>query len=166
VPDFYVVEDKIDVSCHADGFVYEIVTEGTPPVTATIGPYSSTGSAPFPNPSLEIGTFNYTLPAGEEIVSATISGTWGGNLFNSSAPARLFVDLAAIVIQVAQCIEEEPCWFESTGPVSWTYQFDPSEFIFLEEVGVAAFTQIQDDVITVDLGPTTLTIDTAPVAGE
>ncbi len=39
-----------------------------------------------------IGTFNFMIPAGDQVASATISGTFGDENFSTSALTDLFVD--------------------------------------------------------------------------
>src|SRR4051812_36472128 len=58
-------------------------------------------AGPFPQPALTVGTFAYSLPAGQAIVAATVAGAWGSPVQEfSSAGVDVFLD----VIFVARCV--------------------------------------------------------------
>src|ERR1700736_2414807 len=47
---------------------------------------------PYPRPPLTVGTFTYTIPTGDSILSAAVAGTFGnfsGGFLNSTAPVSL-----------------------------------------------------------------------------
>jgi hypothetical protein len=125
-------------------------------LTYSLPEYNFDGAPPFPNSPNLVGTFSYTLPSDETIVSAVIEGTFGNSVFPSSAGVDVYFDN----LLVAQCLEFEPCWggFE---PVQWRFTFDESHFSLLED-GTALLTTVQTSEFVARLGTTTLTIETQP----
>lgn len=117
--------------------------------------YNFDGAPTFPNPPNLVGTFSYTLPSDEAIVSAVIEGTFGNSVFPTSSGVDLYLD----GLLVAQCVEFEQCW-NGPGPVNWRFTFDQSNFSLLEE-GIAGLTAAQTSEFITRLGETTLTIETA-----
>ena len=93
------------------------------PITVTLpnfnGPFAVGGT--FPRPTLTVATFNFTLPAGFEIGSATLSGTFGNSVGGTTAPVTLFLDS----LQVTQCATGAPCTgaFGTSGPTPFCLQF-------------------------------------------
>jgi hypothetical protein len=124
-------------------------------LTNSLPEYNFDGAPTFPNPPNVVGTFSYTLPSDETIVSAVIEGTFGNSVFPSSAGVDVYLD----DLLVAQCFEFEPCWggFE---PVTWRFTLDESHFSLLED-GMATLTAAQTSEFVARLGETTLTIETA-----
>ena len=113
----------------------------------------------FPLPAVTIGNFSYNLPQGEEIISATISGTFGNSQFQSSAGVNLYLD----ALLVGQCKFAQPCWLNLSGLIEWSHTFSGSEFLLLEDEA-AVLTAIQTSLATIGLGETILKIETEPVA--
>jgi hypothetical protein len=102
------------------------------------------------------GIFDYTIPAGEIIVSARIAGTFGNSNASSSAPVDVMLD----GLLVARCTESQPC-FSADLPTPWLFDFAASQLPMLED-GSAALTALRSGGTTVRLGVTTLTIATVP----
>ena len=107
-----------------------------------------------------VGTFNYVIPAGHNIMWARVSGQFGNSVVSSTAAQDLYVD----GIKVATCVYRSPtCW--SGGPEQWTYNFTSSEFGALAD-GSANFYSDQTDCCVVRLGATTLEIQTQATVPE
>jgi hypothetical protein len=88
----------------------------------------------YPLAAVEVGTFNYLLPAGEDIVSATLEGTWGNSNSGSTAHNKLYLD----GVQVANTYDASPNPYYNTVP--WSYSF--SDFSLLED-GSATLEAVQ-----------------------
>lgn len=121
--------------------------------TATLPDYSQTMFPPYPKQHPDIGTFSYTLPPGEDLVAATVSGIFGIN-GGSTAPVDLFLD----GLLIAQCPDTGIC-FLGGAVVPWSYTFAPSEFSLLLD-GQAVLTGTQLGIFTVALSEMTLSIET------
>jgi len=134
-------------------------------ITSTVpeynGPYPVTG--PFPLAPVTVGTFSYTIPAGEDIVSATISGTFGNSVYPNSSG----VDVYANSILVASCPQWptflSPCNDAST-PTSWSFTFPSSDFSALTS-GSVDLTAVQTSQVEIRLGQTTLALTATPEPG-
>ena len=110
---------------------------GTPPaplqavtravVGGTLPEFNFDGMPPFPTAAQTVGTFSYTIPAGEMITSATVNGQFGNSTFGSSAPIQVFVD----GVLVATCLMTDPC-FNGVDP--WSFPFSPAHFPLLPTV--------------------------------
>lgn len=125
--------------------------------TWTLPEFSSAGyspDGPFPRPPVTVGTFSFSIPAGEEIVVATISGRFGNSLSSTSAGADLYLN----GWPVAQCIRFGPCYSQGA---SWSYTFRWLAWPLLRH-GSAVLTVVQTSEFFVRLAPTTLTIVTRP----
>ena len=87
----------------------------------------------------------------------TISGTWGNASFpQSSAGADVFID----GLLVAQCIEFDDCWLNSTGTQSWSYTFSAADLLTgILDDGIAEMQVTQTSSTTVQLGDLTLSGD-------
>src|ERR1700733_12788876 len=59
------------------------------------------GTETFPLPSISIGTFTFTIPTGESVIGATISGTFGDVNIPVTTLTDLFVDGGTI--EVGEC---------------------------------------------------------------
>jgi len=131
------------------------------PITVTLpnfnGPFAVGGT--FPRPTLTVGTFNFTLPAGVEIGSATLSGTFGNSVNGTTAPVTLFLDN----LQITQCASGAPCTgaFGTPGPTPFVFNFSPANFSLLAD-GMAVLTFSQLGPGTVRLGSLTLTVQPVP----
>jgi hypothetical protein len=102
----------------------------------------------------KVGTFSFDL-TGEEIISASISGTWGNSLSAKTAPNLLFID----DLKIADTKDHTPSPM-NTPFVAWTFDF--TNFSVLED-GLVDFFAIQTAHYNIRLSETTLTIETAPV---
>lgn len=124
-------------------------------IVATLPEYNGAGS--FPATEF-IGTFTYTIPVGELILSATVSGTLG----NSAIPNTAVMDVLVDGLKVASCTSPaSPCW-SGAVPLAWNYSFAPSEFSALLD-GMADLTVNQIDCCIVRLGVSTLVIETGVI---
>ncbi len=128
-------------------------------ITATLGEFSASSTGPFPGPSLTVGTFTFTIPTGQVITSATLSGTFGNSAVGTTASVSLFLDGQS----VGQCGNLNnnplaPC-NQPPGPDPFTFNIAPANFSVLAD-GSAVFTIQQLGVASIQLGQTTLTINT------
>jgi hypothetical protein len=129
-------------------------------ITATLGQFSGTDSdGPFPGPILTVGTFNFTIPTGQTITSATLSGTFGNSQNITSASFSLFLDGQF----VGQCgnlnsTPPAPC-NQPPGPDPFTFNIAPAIFSVLAD-GSAVLTVQQIGPGFIRSGQTTLTINT------
>jgi hypothetical protein len=127
-------------------------------ISATLPEYDGTGPfSSYPQPPVTVGTFSYSIPSGEEIVAASISGTFG----NSTVPNSSAVQVLLQGQQVAECIFQASCWTGQT-PETWSYIFNSSQFSLLSS-GSAILTAIQTNDSIIRLGVTRLNIETRPV---
>ncbi|MBH8560635.1 PEP-CTERM sorting domain-containing protein [Nostoc sp. CENA67] len=129
-------------------------------ITSTLPEFSGEyfdGSASFPLSSVTVGTFSYTIPSGEQIVSASLSGTFGNSVVSNSSGLNLLLD----GLQVAQCIRFDTCYYSAT-PEAFNFTFSPADLSLLND-GSALLTAIQTSEYVIRLGSTTLTIETASV---
>ncbi len=121
------------------------------------GPELANG--PFPQPPLAIATRALTIPKGEIIVSATISGSWGSDAQRKSTAG---VDVLANGILVAQCVKPDPvCWSETGGVLLWSHAFTDTELSFLN-TGSVTLTAVQTSDVAIRMATTTLVVTTAP----
>ncbi len=130
-------------------------------ITVTVpdfnGPFTVGGT--FPRPPLTAATFNFTLPSGIQIGSATLSGTFGNSINGTTAPATLLLDS----LQVTQCAVGAPCTgaFGTSGPTPFVFNFSPADLLLLGD-GMAVLTYAQLGPGAVRLGSLTLTIRPVP----
>jgi len=135
----------------------------TPNVFVTPGCFPSCVPGDFPIDWGAIGTFNYMLPPGDQIVDVVVSGTWGDSAsFDSSAPVELYLD----GVLVAECVQFAPCWLDDGMLVDWSFSFANNmvpgfESLFTD--GQAVLTAIQNDEISVILSNLELVITTQSV---
>ncbi|NNF17476.1 MAG: PEP-CTERM sorting domain-containing protein [Gammaproteobacteria bacterium] len=118
------------------------------PVTATLPDYSSPGdTSGFPIDLGDVGTFVF---ATGDMLSATLSGTWGNSDYAlSSAGADVFLD----GILVAQCVEFDSCWQDATGTLAWSYTFTAADLALgILDDGMANLSVIQTSSFSVRLG--------------
>ncbi|MBW4684810.1 MAG: PEP-CTERM sorting domain-containing protein [Komarekiella atlantica HA4396-MV6] len=128
-------------------------------ITSTLPEFSGElfdESAPFPLPSVTVGTFLYKIPSGEQIVSASISGTFGNSVVPNSSGLNLLVD----GLQVAQCIRFADCYYNQR-PEQFNFTFSTGDLSFLKD-GSALVTAIQTSESIIRLGSTTLILETVP----
>jgi hypothetical protein len=128
-------------------------------ITSTLPEFSGElfdESTPFPLPSVTVGTFSYIIPSGEQIVSASISGTFG----NSDVPNSSGLNLLLDGLQVAQCVRFADC-YSNQMPEQFNFTFSPVDLSLLKD-GSALVTAIQTSESIIRLGSTTLTLKTVP----
>ncbi len=123
----------------------------------------SAAQATFPLPAVTVGEFDFTVPAGESIVGATISGLFGNSSPDysdfTSAPVNLFLN----GIAVGNCAVGDVCTNDAaTGETAWSHTFTAAEFSALA-TGQAILTGVQLAPSQIDLDVTHITINTAPV---
>jgi hypothetical protein len=119
-------------------------------------------SSTFPPVPINIGTFDFTIPAGDQIVGATISGTFGDVNFGTTALTDLFVDGGTI--EVASCGSfTDPCAAGTIDGslVQWSYTFTSAQLASLTG-GSLDFTAVQDSFGAIVVGTPTLDIQTVP----
>jgi hypothetical protein len=100
-----------------------------------------------------------SVPTGERLVSAKVSGFWGTIDYpDSTAPVDVFVD----GVLVAQCRTYNPCWKDdNSGQLSWTHTFTADELAHLSMANPKlTVTQIEKGVVR--LGLSTLVLETGP----
>jgi hypothetical protein len=114
----------------------------------------------FPASSVAVGTFVYSLPVGEQIVSASFSSTFGNSVVPSSAGVNVYVG----GILVGTCLENDPCDTTLTTITPFNYAFQPSDFATLSS-GSLDVTAIQTGGNYIRLGAETLNITTAALDG-
>jgi hypothetical protein len=124
-------------------------------------PPSHAVEEPFPpQPPLPVGTVNFSVPAGERVVAATISGFWGTSLVPDGTAG---VDVRVDGILVAQCVKPSAdCWQSAAQQRPWSYTFSATELVAFND-GVASMTAVQTSDISVRLGTSTLIIETGPL---
>ena len=104
-----------------------------------------------------VGSFDFTIAAGETIVGATVTGTFGNSIDTTTALQNVMLG----GIQVASCASQTAfCWL--TGPEPWTYTFAPGELAIFSS-GSVILTDQQTGCCVIRLGQTNLLLTTAPV---
>ncbi|MFQ5848477.1 MAG: PEP-CTERM sorting domain-containing protein, partial [Candidatus Methylomirabilales bacterium] len=119
-------------------------------ITSTLPEFSGNGT-------VTVGVFMYDIPVGENIVMATIGGTFGNLVAETSAPVDVFLD----GLQVAQCAVKALC-SGAPPPDPWSFTFEPAHFPLLAD-GEAELAAIQTSGFAIRLGETTLTVETAQI---
>lgn len=116
-------------------------------------------TATFPQPSVTIGTFTYSLGT-SQIIGASISGTFGNSSVNSTSLEDLFLGN----VNIASCSDTGNACFNPAStfddPAGWTYTFTSSQFAALGS-GSATLSVVQNGFGAVNNGVTTLSIQTA-----
>ena len=114
---------------------------------------------PFPQPPVTIGAQTFSIPAGDRIASAVISGNWGTvEAPNSSAGVNVLLD----GVLVAKCEKPDPaCWTGDSGQRPWRHTFTEPELLPLND-GTATMTAVQTSDLRIRLGASTLVIETVP----
>jgi hypothetical protein len=114
----------------------------------------------FPQPPVTVGSQTFSIPAGDRIVSARISGFWGTIAkADSTAGVTVFLDS----VEVARCEKPDPgCWLGDSGQRPWQHTFTATELPALND-GTATLTAVQTSDEFIRLGVSTLVIDTAPI---
>jgi hypothetical protein len=121
------------------------------------GPLVTSG---FPAAAIDVATFNYTIPNGEFIVSASFSSTFGNSSFANSAGVDVFVG----GIAVGSCAPLASC---DTGNAvtPFSYTFQPADFATLDS-GSVTVTAVQRSGNIIRLGTESLNINTASATPE
>ena len=127
-------------------------------ITVTLPEFNGPGNTVPPDPQI-VGTFTYTIPAGQVIVSAIFSSTLGNGVDTSTAVMKVFLD----GVLVGECPNRAAfCWDNVSGPVTpFTHTFTPTELAVLTDQS-ALLTILQTDLETARLGLSSLTLETAP----
>ncbi len=110
-----------------------------------------------------IGTFDFSVPAGQSVIGATISGFFGHALTPSTAAQEIYADN----VLVATCVYLADCWTNEEAPLPWSYTFTGAELgIFAD--GQVVLTDKQTDCCIIRLSETTLQVftDTTPAVPE
>ncbi len=124
-------------------------------ITATLPEFNGILiSSGFPQPSVNAGTFSYSIPNGQFITSAVFSSTFGNSKVGNSAG----VDVQVGGILAGSCPALAIC---DTGliPTPFSYTFQPGAFAALGS-GSLAVTATQTSGNIIRLGAETLTITT------
>jgi hypothetical protein len=112
---------------------------------------------PYPLPPVTVATSTFSIPAGEQVVSATASGFWGSTA-NPLSTAGVNVLLDGVL--VAQCVKPDTgCWANGAGQRPWSFNYGTAGTL---QDGSVTMTYVQTSEAIVRLGVTTLTIVTAP----
>ena len=129
--------------------------------------YSST----LPPASINIGSFDFSIPVGDYVTGATISGTFGDINYPTTALTDLFVDRGSI--EVAECDSSAggtifpPCAAGTVDGslVPWSYTFSASDLSSLGDFasGSLDFTAVQNGFGAVVVGTPSLDLDVAPI---
>ena len=120
---------------------------------------SFTPSGPYPQPPLPVAIRAFTVPVGERVVSATISGYWGTSQLPKSTAG---VDVLLDGVLVAQCVKDNPaCFTGDGGQRPWSHTLTEPELTVLND-GVATLSAVQTSEQNVRLGISTLIVATAP----
>lgn len=118
----------------------------------------------FPPDPITIGTFNVTIPAGDVVTGATISGTFGDVNYSSTALVDLFLN----GVSVGGCDQNmdgsyPPCATGSDPLATWSYTFTGTQFDDLLALGNPLdFTAVQNSLGSVVIGSPTLDLQVAP----
>lgn len=151
---------------HADIIVtptFDASNQAAPPDTTDYeGAFFDGTSAPY---DITIGAFDFTIPTGDVITGATISGTFGDVNIPVTALTDLFVDNGTI--NVAGCDDlSAPCAAGTIDGslVPWSHTFTSTELSDLSSdfaAGSIDFTAVQNSFGAVVVGSPTLDIQVA-----
>lgn len=127
-------------------------------ITVTLPEFNGTlRSGPFPLPPDSVGTFSYSIPAGNQILSATYNSTFGNSTFSNSAGVEVRVG----GILVGACPALAACDV-ANAPTPFSYSFTAAQFATLLSGSLpVTATQISSNITK--LGVETLTITTGAV---
>jgi hypothetical protein len=121
------------------------------------GPWVDSG---FPFDHGVVGTFNFALPAGSTIMSATFSGTYG-TAQQSQSTAGFDVSIEGVTLTV--CVPDDPgCWEVGAPFRPFSFALGPAAYPGLLD-GIADLRVIQTNGVVVRLGTPTLEIVYAPI---
>ena len=114
-------------------------------------------SGPFPAPPIIVATRTFTVPQGEQVVSAEISGSWGSSGDPNSTAG---VDVVVNGVVVASCVKPDPeCWKGDVGQRPWNHKFKGTELVALNG-GAATMSAVQTSDLNVRIGVSTLVVET------
>jgi hypothetical protein len=114
-------------------------------------------NGPFPQPAQTVATRTFTIPEGERVVSAYISGYWGSSVDPDSTAG---VEVKLDGYTVASCNKPDPgCYTGDQGRRQWSHTLTEVEMSALND-GTATLTVVQTSDVSVRLGVTTLYIET------
>jgi len=120
-------------------------------------------AAPY---DITIGTFNFTIPVGNQVSGATISGTFGDVNLSTTALADLFVDVGNINVAACDSMGDDCFAGAFNGlPVPWSHTFSGAELSELASdftSGSLDFTAVQNSFGAVIVGTPSLDIQTVP----
>jgi len=120
-------------------------------ITDNLGEFNFTGSSPFPSAVQIVGTFMFDIPAGDTILSASLTGTFGNSVNTSSSPFDIFGD----GVFIGQCTAPAPCFTDGLDP----FDFSVLNLADLAD-GELVLTVVQTNPFAIRLGATVLTINT------
>lgn len=128
-------------------------------ITETLAAYyNDPVSSGFPL-NVTIGSFaDFTIPSGDAIVGASISGYFGTNDSWGTAAVDLYLNGVA----VGSCAVGADCFLGDVPPMAWSHTFTSGELASLAS-GHATLTGVQQSASQINLDTTTLSITTAPV---
>ena len=138
------------------------VSAQTSQIVSTLSNFTGPADSTPPYPSHSIGTFSYSIPINNDIVSAVVSGTWGNSYYPYSTAG---VDVSLEGLRVAQCVKPDPgCFVDNpAGPYTrpWSYSLPTSLFSAIAD-GSAPLIGQQTSETWVVLGSLRLTITISP----
>jgi len=126
-------------------------------ITATLPAFNGTGSL---GPQI-VGTFSYTIPAGDHITAVSWSSTFGNSSVSSTAIQTDYV----AGIAVANCPSSASACYNSSTPIPISYTFPAADFSLFAG-GSAQEVADQTGCCVVRLGPATLTITASSAVPE
>lgn len=127
-------------------------------ITATLPSYDGNGVV---GAKETIGTFSFSVPAGQLVTGATISGFFGNTWASSTAAQEIYAD----GILVATCVYDADCWNNVDNPLPWSHTFTGSELGIFGD-GSVKLEDLQTDCCVIRLGETTLVVTTAAAVPE
>lgn len=113
----------------------------------------------FPLAPSTIGTFEYDIPAGEAVHSASLTSRYG----NSGGGNTAAVDVLFQDLLVSQCTTGGSC--DDVPEEAISFNFSKVQFQYLEQKS-PALRAVQTGPGTIRLGQTTLIVETRPVVPE
>lgn len=150
---------------------FDSSNQAAPPDTTDYEGIFYDGVDTFPPPGISIGTFHFTIPTGESVTGATISGTFG----DVNIPVTALTDLYVLdgTIEVGECDlgsggTYPPCaaGTDDGSLVPWSYTFSATDLSNLAadfSDGSIDFTAIQISPFgAVVVGDPTLDIQVTP----
>jgi hypothetical protein len=172
------------------GAAFVLATPAHADIVATTASYDSPNGYDFattlpPTTPQLIGTFNFTIPAGQQVGAITISGSFGNGDVPNTALSDYYLGFAGneAAVQVAACDSiAANCYSGQEGPYAWTATLTKSQIAALAPALSAGsldltyiwgnspaipdiFSPTDDDDQYVYAGPATLDIALAPEPG-